>query len=90
MIKKSRPTKHHPGELERMTVLIEGRAREIAELLLGKIPDAEQAAEATKPRARRPRRKTGAAPTAKPKPDRKRDIQRREAISAWRHKAFRH
>jgi len=90
MIKKSRPTKHYPGELQRLTVLIEGKAREIAEVLLRELPDAEQEAEATNRRARPTRTKPGAGRSAKRKPDRKRDIQRREAISAWQHKAFRH
>lgn len=90
MIKKSRPTKHYPTDLERLTVLIERRAREIAGVLLGEIPDAEQAAEGTQRRARRARRKPVVRRPVARKPDRKRDIQRREAISVWHHKAFRH
>jgi hypothetical protein len=90
MIKKTRPTKHYPGELERLTALIEHRAQDIAHVLLHGLPDAEQWTEDARVQGRvrpAPRSKGSAA---KPKPDKKRDIMRREAISEWRHKAFRH
>jgi hypothetical protein len=90
MTKKSRPTLRYPGELERLTVLIEGKAREIAELLLRELPDAEREAEDALPKARLAPRKRPNGPGAKRRPDRKRDIKREQAISEWRHKAFRH
>jgi len=90
MTKKSRPTKHYPGDLERLTALIENRASHIAELLLREFPDAEQAAEDRKPADNMAKRKRGSGSAVKPKPDRKRDIKRVQAISIWHHKAFRH
>lgn len=41
MTKRTRPTPHYPGELERLTTLIERKAKEIAEVLLWDVPDAE-------------------------------------------------
>jgi hypothetical protein len=90
MTKKSRPVKHYPGELARLTVLIENRAKDIARLLLGDVPDAEQKAETKKPVGRMPKRRPGNTRPSTRKPDKKRNIQREQAISNWRHKAFRH
>jgi hypothetical protein len=90
MTKKSRPTKHYPGDLERLTVLIESRAKDIARLLLRDVPDAEQKAEDKKPVGRMPKRRPGNTRPSTRKPDKKREIKRTQAISMWRHKAFRH
>jgi hypothetical protein len=41
MTKRTRPIRRYPGELERLTTLIERKAKEIAEVLLWDVPDAE-------------------------------------------------
>lgn len=90
MIKKSRPAKHYPGDLERLTALIETKAKDIARLLLRDVPDAEQKAEDRKPVGRAAKKRPGNTRPSTRKPDKKRDIKREQAISNWRHKAFRH
>jgi len=82
MAKNSGTFKLHPGELERLTALIEQKANEIAHVLLWDVSDAEQTAEeAKRPAVSRKNRAKGRS-IASVKPKKKRDLNRIQRINA--------
>ena len=85
MVKNARSRKRpSPGEIERLTALIEQKAEEIAHVLLWDVSDAEKMAEGSRrqPISRKNGPKGRAIATAKPK--RKRELNRLQRVNAAR------
>jgi hypothetical protein len=84
MAKKVHSPKHHPGELARLTSLIERKAKEIAEVLLWDVADAEQSAEDPKRQAFFPKGGKLPARGSTAKPNKRRELKREQRVDASR------
>lgn len=81
MIKKSRLPKHLPGDLERFTALIERKAKEIAQVLLWDVADAEQTVESKNRGTLSAKRTQNRGRISSTRPNKNRDLQREQRIS---------
>ena len=85
MAKKSRKFKAHPGEVERLTALIEQKASEIARVLLWDVSDAGQTAGGAQRASFTRKNKPTGRGISSVKPKKKRDLNLLQRVNSAKH-----